>query len=63
MSRMNAGQAVVRGFRLSWREWTGGRRRGRAAVPSEPLADLKCWTVVRIPQRRRGQLAESARRR
>ena len=62
MAEVNVAR-LVRGFKLSWREWTGGRRRRRPAAAPEPLADLKCWTVVRVPQRRRARLPETARRR
>ncbi|MDP8938367.1 MAG: hypothetical protein M3O23_11685 [Actinomycetota bacterium] len=54
---------LVRGFRLSWRELTGRRRRRRPTAAAEPLSELRCWTVVRVPDRRRARQVEVARRR
>ena len=48
MAGMTTAQAVLRGFRVSWQEWT--RRPGpEAAVPAEPVARFRCWTVAWVP--------------
>ena len=62
MARMSPAQAVLRGFRLSWRE-LGGRRRPRPAAPSQRLTPIRVWTVVTVPTRRGTELADTARRR
>lgn len=61
MAGMNAGRAVVRGFRLSWLEWAGRRPTRRPSRPPDALAAFKCWTVLRVPRGQGATLADAAR--